>query len=182
MLKLYPWEARVGLYYLSIFTILMLKPFDSYNIRKPAFYLALIFVFLSLYKYDFKHISRLNETELVGYSPKYLMLVLKEKFNPKTDAILCNPASTASYMFYSSKFSFDTEEVYEMETRPAERDVVLGYLNSLKKGQRFWLYLIKDYKKNQIFPYIQEWLNTLSPEQILYSKRDKDSSLIYIQN
>lgn len=179
LLHLYPWYARVGLFYASIFMLFVVKSLDDSKFNKPAFYVALMLLILSLYKYDLFYIANLNNNNTVTYSPKKLMLILKEKFNPETDAVLCNSASSASYLFYSGKYNFYTENVYETDIREADREKVFNYLNSLKKGQRFWFYLIKDYRKSGIFPYIQEWINT---KEVLYYTRDKNSSLLYIQN
>lgn len=181
-LQLYPYCLRVGLYAISMFILTMIKPLDYYEIKKPIFYLALLLVFASLFKYNFAYFKSLNENELYRYSPKKLMIELKERFNPKTDVVICNSASTASYIYYSSKYDFRTDNVYEMDTHSNTRESTMNYLDNLKSGQRIWLYLIKDYKKSKIFPYIQEWLDTKKSENILYSIRDKDSALIYIQN
>ena len=181
-LHLYPYCLRVGLYAISMFILLIIKPLDYYESKKPIFYIILFFVFASLFKYDFAYLKSLNDNELYRYSPKKLMIELKERFNPKTDVVICNSASSASYIYYSSKYDFRTDGVYEMDTRPNTRESTMAYLKSLKSGQRFWLYLIKDYRDSKIFPYIQEWLDTIKPENILFSIRDKDSSLIYIQN
>lgn len=181
-LHLYPYCLRVGLYAISMFILIIIKPLDFYEYKKPIFYLVLLLVLASLFKYDLTYINGLNENELCRYSPKKLMIELQERFNPKTDVVICNSASAASYIYYSSKYNFRTDNVYEMDIYPNTKTTTINYLQNLKSGQRIWLYLVKDYKKSQIFPYIKEWLCAKKPEDILYSIKDKDSLLVYIQN
>ena len=53
------------------------------------------------------------------------------------------------------------------------------YFKELKKNQKYWFYLIKDYEKDKVFPYI---LDELEKKDILYLKKDRESMLIHVQN
>ena len=179
-INVYPLLGRVGLYSISMFLLLMLKPLDTYDFKHPAFAVALICVILSFCQYDFAHIKHMMDPETrVKYSSRHLLEIIKEKYNPKTDAIICNSASTASYIFYSSKLEFYPENAFEMRAKPDTHEAVFKYLNSLKKGQKFWFYLVKDYSMCPIRPFILEWAQE---KEILYIKKERDSAIIYLQN
>ena len=180
LIHIYPFCTRVGLYLISIFIILVLKPLDCYTWKTFTFWLILIFTLLSFCQYNYTNIiTSAKADDVVKWSPKNMMIILKENFNPETDAILVNSASAPSWLFYSSKYEFYTDKVFLMDVKNADEKIVLNYLNNLKKGQRFWLYLIKDYNQDKIFPYIFPWVKK---KQILYFKQDKQSYLIYFQN
>ena len=107
------------------------------------------------------------------------MKELKQQFNPDEDIILINSASSASYLFYSSKQKFYTDKTYIMEIKPSERKEAFRYLDNLDKNQKYWLYLIKDYRLDPVFPFIEEWLKD---KKVLYKKQERDSYLIHVQN
>lgn len=178
LLHLYPFVGRVGLYFITGFILLAVKPVDCMNGR--TFWAFFVCFFLAFGGYNFSYLNKISKVEtFITYAPKNLMIILKEKFNPETDAVLCNSASTSSYLFYSSSLKFDTENIFEMDTAGGTRDSVFEYLNNLKKGQKFWLYLVKDYRKNQIFGYVLEWLQN---QDVLYSHQERGSYLFYFQN
>lgn len=180
LINLYPLVGRVGLYSISMILLLMLKPLDSYNYKHPAFTAALICVFLSFCQYDIQHIRHIMNPETrIPYNSNRLVEIIKEKYNPQTDAIICNSASTASYIFYSSKLGFYPENAFEMQTHPNTRESVFKYLNNLKKEQKYWFFLIKDYTKCPIRPFILEWM---SDKKVLYTQKDNDATIIYLQN
>lgn len=178
LLHLYPFVGRVGLYFIVGFILLAVKTVDSLNSK--AFWAGLVCFFLAFGGYNFSYLNKISKVEtFITYAPKNLMMILKEKFNPETDAVLCNSASTSSYLFYSSNLGFDTENIYEMDTAGGGREKIFSYLNNLKKGQKFWLYMVKDYRKNQMFGYVFEWLQE---QDVLYSHQERGSYLFYIQN
>lgn len=179
LLHIYPLCGRVGLYFISIMIILIIKPVEYFQNNKPMLFIISLFIILSFFKYPGNIKNLTNNSYFLNYSSKNLMLVLKEKYNPETDTIITNSASTASYLFYSSKYKLFTDNVFEMYTKPTTRESVLEYLNHLKKGQCFWFYLIKDYSKSPVFPYIDEWLKD---KEILYYTKELKSVLIYIRN
>ncbi len=171
LLGLYPLSGRVGLYALPIFLLFILEPLD---INNKTVILAGLFLILSVCKYDWNYIKNLTNTDyLVSYSPKKLMLIMMDKYNPKKDIVLCNPASSPSYLFYSSKYGFETKDIYEMPV-----DFSKDYLDGLERGRGYWLYLIKDYNRAQVFPMIFEWLKG---QNVKYSKRERNSYLIYVE-
>ena len=180
LLKLYPLSGRVGLFLSPLIILIMLIPLDKAKFPKIKYWTALLFLILSFYQYSLGHILKYaNNAEVFGYSPKNLTMYLKENFNPKEDIILCNPASAASYIFYSSKYNLNTENNYEMSFESTDRDGVYNYFNNLKKNQKYWLYMIKDYRRAKVFPYILEWLEN---KKILYYKKERNSYLIYFEN
>ena len=126
------------------------------------------------YLYSFR-----NDNEIVKYAPESLMQVLIDKFNPKEDIILCNSASVSSFLFYSSRNKLYTDNVRDMDISPATKEAAEKYFKELKKNQKYWFYLIKDYEKDKVFPFI---LDELEKKDILYLKKDRESMLIYVQN
>ena len=180
LIHIYPFAGRVSIFFAPIFIITIIRPFDTSVFPKPTCWITLLFIILSFYKYSPHYIYTYKDTsELVRYSPKNLMAELKKQFNPKEDIILINSASSASYLFYSSKQQLYTDNVYIMEIKHAAKKEAFDYLNNLNKNQKYWLYLIKDYKLDPIFPFINEWLKN---KKILYKKQERDSYLIYVQN
>ena len=180
LIQIYPFVGRVSIFFAPIFIITIIRPFDTSVFPKPTYWITLLFIILSFYKYSPHYIYMYKDTsELVRYSPKNLMTELKKHFNPKEDIILINSASSASYLFYSSKQQLYSDNVYIMEMRHSDKKEALDYLNNLNKNQKYWLYLIKDYKRDPVFPFINEWLKD---KKILYLKQERDSYLIYVQN
>ncbi len=171
LLGLYPLSGRVGLYALPMFLLFILKPLD---VKNKAVILAGILFILSFCKYNFAYFKNLTNLDyLVSYSPKNLMIDLKERYNPQKDIVLCNSASSPSYLFYASKYGFETENIYEMPL-----DFTKDYLDKLENGHGYWFYLIKDYNRAQVFPQIFDWLKV---QNVKYTKRERNSYLIYVE-
>ena len=178
LIKLYPLSGRVGLYFAPVVMLFMLKPLDSK--KKGLVILALLLCFTAFCKYDFNYLKNINSVDyFISYSPKVLMFNLVEKFNPKSDIIICNPASSPSYLYYSAAQKFYPDNVYEMPVETKDKEVMLNYLNGLKKGQKYWFYLVKDYNQAKVFPFIFEWLEG---KNVLYKYQDRNSYLIYLEN
>lgn len=172
LLGIYPLCGRVGLYFISIFILLIIKPLDT-----KFFAIALIFILLSFYRYNPSYINEIsNETSFITYSPKKLMLVIKENFRVD-DTILCNSASSASWIFYSGMLKFMPENVYEMDMKPYSKEAAFNYLNNLKKGQNYWIYLIKDYKKSPVSNFVTDWLK----DKNVQTYTDRNSTLYYVR-
>ena len=180
LLHLYPFAGRVALYFTPCLVILLFKPFDYYKIRSYAGILVLLCLIPGFCHYDYNYFKNIVNSEFFyPFSSKNLTAVLKEKFNPKEDIILCNSASASSYVFYSSDMKFITDKVYIMNTWPPDRESVFDYLNGLKRGQKYWIYMVKDYSATPISSYIFEWLKG---RKILFEKKERKSYLIYFQN
>lgn len=180
LLHIYPMCGRVSLYLIPLFIMLIIKPLDKSKFPKFTFWICVLLIILSFYKYDFHYFYNLKDNNmLIKYSPKHLMQELKENFNPQKDIILCNSASTASFIFYSSKYKLYTEKIYEMDIRPATEENAQKYFSGLDKNQTYWLYLVKDYSLSPVFPFIENWVKN---KKILYFKREKNSLLIKVEN
>ena len=177
VMHLYPLLGRVGLFITPLFLLIVVTPFDRIKSSKVIPVLLTICFVLSYYKY-IPYFNSYNAYE-IGYSPKTLMQILKENFNTEEDIILCNPASSASFVFYSSKYNLNADRVYEMNFKTTDELGVFEYFNNLAKNQKYWLYLIKDYNRAQVFPYVNKWLES---KKILYYKKEKNSYLIYFEN
>ena len=178
LLNIYPLSGRVGLYFIPVIMIFILKPLDA---RKslPAI-LALVLFFMSFCRYDLKYLKNICQKDyFLSYSPKILMHKAIEQYNPQKDIIICNSASTPSYIYYSSLLKFYPENVYEMSTGNNDRQSIYNYLNGLEKGKNYIFYLVKDYNQAKIFPYIFEWLEG---KKVLYKFNDRDSYLIHLEN
>lgn len=179
LFNIYPMVGRVALYLTPIFLLFILRPLDIIK-NKIGVASILLMIILGFVQYSPNYLYSLrNDNEIVKYAPESLMQVLIDKFNPKEDIILCNSASVSSFLFYSSRNKLYTDNVREMDIRPATREAAKTYFNGLKKNQKYWFYLIKDYEKDKVFPFI---LDELEKKDILYLKKDRDSMLIYVQN
>ena len=178
LLELYPIAGRVILYLTGVFILLILRPLELSK-NKKAFLPILLVTVLGFVQYSPAYLYRLrNDNEMVKYAPESLMQILIKKFNPDKDMILCNSASVSSYLFYSSRNKFYTDNVRNI-TRLATKDIADEYFDGLKTNQRYWFYLIKDYGNAEEFPFILENINK---RKVLYYKKDRESMLIYVQN
>ena len=179
LLNIYPMVGRVSLYLTSVFLLFILRPLDVTK-NKAGLISILLMIILGFIQYSPAYLYSLrNDNKIVKYAPASLMQILIEKFNPKEDIILCNSASVSSFLFYSSKNKFYTDNVRNIDIIPATEEATKKYFKELKTNQKYWFYLIKDYEKNKIFPYMLENINK---RKVLYYKKDRDSMLIYIQN
>ena len=111
-----------------------------------------------------------KESFYIKYSSKSLMQTLKNEYNKNSEAILCNEASNASFLFYSSLVNLNAEEAYEIPDTE--------FLKTLKSGQRYWFYIVKDFKNS---PNQQDILKFIKSENILFEKYERDSFLILIE-
>ena len=179
LLNIYPMVGRVSLYLTSVFLLFILRPLDITK-NKIGIVSILLMIVLGFVQYSPNYLYSLrNDNGIVKYSPASLMQILIEKFNPNEDIILCNSASVSSFLFYSSRSKFYTDNVREMDIKPATKEATEIYLKGLKTNQKYWFYMIKDYEKDKVFPYI---LDELEKKDILYLKKDRESMLIYVQN
>ena len=179
LVNIYPMVGRVSLYLTPIFLLFILRPLDITK-NKMGIFSVLLMIILGFVQYSPAYLySFRNDNEIVKYAPENLMQILIEKFNPNEDIILCNSASVSSFLFYSSRNKFYTDNVRDMDISPATKEAAEKYFKELKKNQKYWFYLIKDYEKDKVFPYI---LDELEKKDILYLKKDRESMLIYVQN
>ena len=179
LVNIYPMVGRVSLYLTSVFLLFILRPLDITK-NKAGLISILLMMVLGFVQYSPNYLYSLrNDNGIVKYAPASLMQILIEKFNPNEDIILCNSASVSSFIFYSSRNRFYTDNVRDMDIRPATREAAVKYFKELKTNQKYWFYLIKDYEKDKVFPYI---LDELEKKDILYLKKDRESMLIYVQN
>ena len=81
-------------------------------------------------------------------------------------------------MFYSGKNNFFADDVYEMPINKKNENNALNYLSSLEKGHSYWIYLVKDYAKAQIFPLVLDWAKN---ENVKQYYKERDSYLLYIE-
>lgn len=177
LFKIYPFANRVGLYFLPVVLLLTLKPLEIRN--KIVLPLAIILTLMNYCSYNLAYLKNIASSEhFVKYSPDKLVKIIKENYNPQKDIILVNNASAASYLFYSGKNNFFSENVYEMLVRKNEEDKAINYLNSLENGHGYWIYMVKDYAKAQIFPLVLSWAKT---EKVKQYYKEGESYLLYIE-
>ena len=176
VLRQYPLLGRVALYTAPIFILIITKPLDN---EGKKFWAALICFVISFCGYNFHYFKQIsNPDNSFKYSPKKLMYILKDKYQPD-EAVLINDASASSYLLYSSLLKFRPEESFLMNIdNPADEEHTLNYLNNLKNGQKFWFYMVKDYRKKPVFSYILSWLEN---QNVIYKYQDKNSYLFLIQ-
>ena len=157
--------------------LLTLRPLEIRN--KIVLPLAIILTLMNYCSYNLAYLKNIASSEhFVKYSPDKLIKVIKENYNPQKDIILVNNASAASYLFYSGKNNFFSENVYEMLVRKNEEDKAINYLNSLENGHGYWIYMVKDYAKAQIFPLVLGWAKT---EKVKQYYKEGESYLLYIE-
>lgn len=177
LMHIYPLSGRVGLYFIPVIILLILKPLDSKN--KFLQITALLLIILSFGRYNlnyYKNIIRLDY--FVSCSPEKPLRIIKEQFNPSKDIILCNSASTPSYLFYSNKIGFAADNIYEIPVTSADEKTIFQYLEGLKNNQGYWFYLIKDYNNFKLYPSIFKWLKN---QNVKYSFNERNSYLFYVE-
>lgn len=179
LLKAYPLAGRVGLYHASILILLLLKPFEQFSSKNWQTYLVIFLLIGCFHQYNIEYIKKISNTNtFITYSPRKLMLELKQRFNPNNDIILCNAASNSSYIFYSSKYNLRTDEVYQMITGNGTQEEISEYLNSLENNHTYWLYLIKDFRQS---PAIENILDWLKDKNVTYKIKNRESYLIKLE-
>lgn len=180
ILKLYPFAARVALYTIPFLIIFCTKPLEQFTFKNWKLYIFIICFILTFGKYNISFAKELvSESTYINYSPKVLMKTLAQHFNPKTDIILCNGASDASYLFYSSFYKFSSPQVYELPLYGAIEDSeIKSALNELPSNKNYWFYLIKDFSATPKFPAILEWIES---QDVLYKQKSRDSYLIQVK-
>ena len=177
LFKIYPFANRVGLYFLPVVLLLTLKPLEIRN--KIVLPLMIMLTLMNYCGYNLAYLKNIASSEhFVKYSPDKLVKIIKEYYNPQKDIILVNNASAASYLFYSGKNDFFSDNVYEMLVRKSDESKAISYLNSLEKGHGYWIYMVKDYAKAQIFPLVLDWAKT---ENVKQYYKERDSYLLYIE-
>lgn len=180
ILKIYPIAGRVALYAIPFLIIFCTKPLEQFTFKNWKFYVFIICFVISFSKYNISFAKELvSESAYINYSPKLLMKTLVHKFNPQTDIILCNSASSSSYLFYSSFYNFNNQEVYELPLYGAMNESEIGLiLNNIPSNKNCWFYLIKDYSSIKKIPTILKWSES---QKVLYKKQDRDSYLIQVK-
>lgn len=172
LLHVYPLSNRVGLYAISLFLLFIVKPLDVENMKFK--FIVIMLLFLSFCKYNIDCLKNTSNAEhVVPYAPETLMYILKDKYDAKRDIILFNEASMSSYVFYSLKCRFEAKNAYMLSQESDEK-----YLNELKKGHGYWLYLIKEFEQARDIPIILEWLKS---QDVKYTKQERKSYLIYLE-
>lgn len=175
VLKLYPLMSRVALYSIPFIIIACIKPLDSIKLKSYWFILLCLLYLVGFSKYNLTFFQKVFANEFyVDYAPKTLMADLIDKYNPKTDVVLCNNASSSSFLFYASQANFLPAKLEELPKFSGLEE----YLNTLPKGNNYWFYLIKDYPKAPMFPMIMKWSEN---ENLIYGIQRKDSYLFLIQ-
>lgn len=175
ILHIYPFLSRVAIYSMSIIIVLIVKPLDFYNYKKALYWVALFFILLSSKDFHLGYvIEGLNVEKFIQNSPESLLLVLKEKYNPKTDVVVYNEASSSSFLFYSLKHEFNNAEAYQLEQLHGK-----NIFSDLDKNKKVWIYVVKDYRGESIASTISDYLAT---KDVLYKKQDRSSFLLYVKN
>ncbi len=175
--KIYPFANRVGLYFLPIVLLLTLKPLENCN--KIVLSFVIILTLMNYCSYNLEYLKNIASGEhFINYSPDSLVKIIKKNYNPQKDIVLLNNASAASYLFYSGKNNFFADDVYEMPINKKNKNNASNYLNSLENGHGYWIYLVKDYPKAQIFPLVLGWAKN---ENVKRYYKERDSYLLYIE-
>lgn len=176
VLKLYPYISRVSLYSYPLLILACTKPLDTFKAKSWQFYLLVMVYLISFYGYNHNCFRDfLYKETFISYAPKALMDDLIDKYNPDTDIVLSNSASTSSFLFYAGQAGFLPKKLEEL---PRTSDKIIEYLDELPKGQNYWFYLVKDYIKNPVFETIMEWS---FGENLIYGKQVSDSYLFVIK-
>ncbi len=175
VLKLYPYMSRVALYSYPFLILACIKSLDVVNFKTKWFYVLSIVYLISFCGYNFSLLKTFAHREnFINYAPRTMMVDLIDKYNPKTDVVLCNQASSASLLFYAGQAGFLPEKLEELPNP----DKVVEYLETLPLGQNYWFYLVKDYTQSPIFDKIKEWS---MKEDIVYGKQVLDSYLVLVR-
>lgn len=180
ILKVYPIAGRVALYVTPFLIIFCTKPLEEFPFKRKQFWLFMICFLIAFSKYNVTFANELiNESSYINYSPKALMKILVQQFNPQTDIILCNSASSSSYLFYSSLYNFNSKEIYELSLYGTMDDAeIKSILNNIPSNKHCWFYLIKDFPSIKKIPAILKWSES---QKVLYKKQDRDSYLIQVK-
>lgn len=174
LLHLYPFRHRVALYGVPLFILFCIKPLDSIKIKSFLGCLFILFTLIGFCGYNLNFAKMLvNRASYITYSPKNLMAVLKEKYNPEVDSVIFNNASKSSYVYYSKRADF-----YTLYAAQIPKYDVNEFLEKLSPQRRYWFYLVKDYKSERILPTIIEWAEN---NKIIYNIQEQDSHLMLVE-
>ena len=179
MFHFYPIIGRTGLFILPVILLLLLKPADAYDIKKPFFCFIFILTFLSsfvffnpAYLYSLRYISHFYIT----YSPKVLIQDIYNKYDEKNDIIIVNEASLFSFLFYREKYKMFNLKYDFVECTDNNTYLIVDYMNNLPKDKNYWFYFIKEFKKSPEAAIFMKWLQN---KNIEYKKQDRDSYILY---
>ena len=173
--------GRTAVFLIPLLILVMIRPVDiKFKNKIPTFIFSILFFisFLAYFipAYDM-HINEVDTT-FRNFAPDNLMQELKKRYNPETDIVIFTEPSTSSFLWYTLKYETNISNYMQMNVTVNDtRENVFKLLNDLSPKKKYWFYLIKEYKKYSDRKYILEWAES---QNILYSKKDRDSYLLYI--
>lgn len=175
LLHIYPFGARLVLFLLPLFLLIMLKPLDDAFGKKIKLIIAWLLVFLAFYiqvtaiNY-FIHTKNPTRGEYAGEMMDYMMKNIK-----KGDNIFVNNVSGVEFGYYSSFYDVKNNVIQESVTNESSEKYT-AFLNGLKKGY-YWFYLPYDSSHSPVFKIILPWVKT---KKIIYSIQKDRSVLLYV--
>jgi hypothetical protein len=177
-LNLYPFVGRVELYFAPILILLCIKPLETFKAKTALFYIMLILIIGSNYKYNINYFKLFFDSlNFITYSPKELLLELNKNYKDG-DIIICNNASESSFEFYSSKMGLKFDNTYAIASLKTEEEA-FQYLNGLEKGRRYWFFLVKEFPQENSSVFISEWSKN---KKLILKYQNRHSKLFLIEN
>jgi len=173
---MYPIVLRVSLFALPLVIICIIKPFDYIKFNNWKFYVILPLLILAFCGYNLSYNSIYKN--ITATQAKDLMTELVEKYNPKTDRVFVNDASSSSFIFYARKNNFVPNEYTLVKGSVKNlKETLDSYLLESRK-ERFWFYIVKDFVGAPNREEILAWANT---KNIIYKKKIRRNFLILIE-
>ncbi len=178
----YPIYNRTGVYLIPLLILFPVKIIDILDYKKIYYY-----IFLAGLIYSFSYYFNINnygtvlrpENTLLSFSPKNLMLDMKNRYNKNTDVVLINKITLYSFLYYKTVTGFDTDNVVIIPSdRNTDKQTLFEFLNNLNPDYNYWIYIIKDINNPPLYSYLSEWLGYQNTE---YGRTERASYLYYVK-
>ncbi|MBQ4113988.1 hypothetical protein IJD34_01150 [bacterium] len=181
-LQIYPIKERVSLYLLPIILIFILSSTEfNFKIKKIQAILVTTVLLVFFSSYNLNYIFSIPKHQIFNRKDsRGVVLTLKEHYKPN-EWVIINDASDSDFEFYGKYFNFITPDLKygRIAMQKYDKDWYFEVLNTLPKGNRYWLCYPYDYVNSPTIPFVKEWI--LKNAKILYEYEKNSSYLVLIE-
>ena len=173
-LHLYPMKGRMILYLIPFTILVVTKPLDLVQIKKPT--LALIIIttylipFLTYGNLNYYNYFFIEDTIMWQDSRTALEIIIKN-IKPE-EIIVYNNASGPSMYYYSHYFNLDDKnEIIKLKSEYNEKDY-FRELDKLERNKSYWFYYPYHLNKKPEIQFVKKWVidRNLKAEYFIYKK------------